>query len=120
MSENIKEIDDNGFEQDVLQSQTPVLVDFWAPWCGPCKAVAPLVDELAGEYSGKMDFAKLNIDDNPETPAKYGIKSIPTIAIFKDGKPFEMITGLTSRNKLEDAIKSVLGGASATQPFIVQ
>jgi thioredoxin 1 len=120
MSEHIKEIDDQGFNHDVLQSEKPVLVDFWAPWCGPCKALGPLVEALSIQDNDRMDFTKFNIDDNPITPGKYGIKAIPTIAIFKSGQPMEMITGLTSRSKLEKAIKGVIEGVPAKQPFIVQ
>lgn len=119
MSENIKEIDDQTFDSDVLESEKPVLVDFWAPWCGPCKAIGPLVDALAAEFGDQMDFAKLNIDSNPLTPGKYGIKAIPTIAIFKDGQPVEMITGLTSRSKLEASVKDAIAGAPAKNPFVV-
>lgn len=120
MSEHIKEIDDQGFDHEVLQSEKPVMVDFWAPWCGPCKALGPLVEDLSIQYNDYMDFTKFNIDDNPVTPEKYGIKAIPTIAIFKDGRPMEMITGLTSRSKLEETIKGVIQGTPAKQPFIVQ
>jgi thioredoxin 1 len=120
MTEILKEIDDNGFENNVLQSKTPVLVDFWAPWCGPCKALGPIVEALAVQYGDKMNFVKLNIDSNPVTPGRYGIKAIPTIAICKDGVPVEMITGLTSRGRLEESIKGVLEGNPAAQPFIVQ
>jgi thioredoxin 1 len=120
MSEQVREIDDEGFNGEVLESERPVLVDFWAPWCGPCKALGPLVESLAVQYSGDMEFAKFNIDDNPVTPGKYGIKAIPTIAIFKEGRPMEMITGLTSRGKLEEAIKGVINGTGAKAPFVVQ
>jgi thioredoxin 1 len=120
MAEHLKEIDDNGFEDHVLRSQAPALVDFWAPWCSPCRALGPIVEDLAAQYGDKMNFAKLNIDNNPATPTRFGIKAIPTIAIFKGGRPVEMITGLTSRGRLEKSIKDVLEGVSAAQPFIVQ
>ena len=113
MTAFIKEINDHGFKPEVLESDRPVLVDFWAPWCGPCKAIAPLVDALAAEYGGRMKFTKINIDDNPLTPGKYGIKAIPTIAIFRNGRPLEMITGLTSRGRLETSIKDILKGVAA-------
>ncbi len=119
MSDLIQEISDNTFSEDVLKSESAVLVDFWAPWCGPCKALGPVVESLAEAYSDKMTFAKFNIDESPETPAQYGIKAIPTIAIFKDGKPAEMITGLTSRSKLEGSIQNVLEGKATAAPFIV-
>jgi thioredoxin 1 len=105
MSDHIQEINDNNFAQDVLKSESAVLVDFWAPWCGPCKALGPMVESLAQAYQGKMSFAKFDIDQSPETPARYGIKAIPTIAIFKDGEPVEMMTGLTSHNQIEKSIK---------------
>ena len=85
MSEQIVYLSDDSFEDEVLKSDQPVLVDYWAEWCGPCKMIAPILDEIAGEYAGKLKIAKLNIDDNPETPPKYGIRGIPTLMLFKAG-----------------------------------
>jgi thioredoxin 1 len=119
MSEVVKQINDQEFAQMMSESQKPILVDFWAPWCGPCKAIAPMVEDLAAAFDGRVEFAKINVDENPVTQAKLGIRAIPTIAIFKDGKPFELIVGLTTRGKLEKAISGVLEGAQPVQPFLV-
>jgi thioredoxin 1 len=108
MAENVLEIDDARFEAEVLQEQTPVLVDFWAPWCGPCRAIGPVVDELAGKFGDKMKFKKCNVDDNPLTPSKYGIRSIPTLIFFKDGNVFNQVVGVVAKSKLEEMINSVL------------
>lgn len=86
MSEHIVNVTDDSFDKDVLSSDTPVLVDYWAEWCGPCKMIAPVIDQLADEYNGKLKVAKLNIDENPNTPPKYGIRGIPTLMLFKGGE----------------------------------
>jgi len=101
---NIMEVSDSNFEQEVLQSDLPVLVDFWAPWCGPCRAIAPLVDELSGDYAGKLKEAKCNVDENPKTPSRYGIRAIPTLIIFKDGNMSEQITGAVAKSQISAAI----------------
>jgi thioredoxin 1 len=102
------EVTDNTFEQEVLQSTQPVLVDFWAVWCGPCKAVAPIVEELAGEYEGRLKVMKLDVDDNPRTAMAYGVQSIPTLLVFKDGKPAERIVGAVPKKVIADKLQSVV------------
>jgi thioredoxin 1 len=108
MAENIIEIDDDSFESAVLKAEKPVMVDFWAPWCGPCRAIAPIVDELQGTYGDRMGFVKVNVDENPLTPSKYGIKAIPTLIFFKNGEVAEQITGMVAKGKLEETIKGVV------------
>lgn len=108
MAEGVMDIDDNGFEAEVLKSDIPVLVDFWAPWCGPCKAIAPTVEQLAKDFGGKIKFAKCNVDDNPVTPAKYGIRAIPTLIFFKGGEVADQITGMVAKAKLEEAINKLI------------
>jgi thioredoxin 1 len=108
MAENIIEIDDDSFEKIVLKSDKPVMVDFWAPWCGPCKAIAPTIDALEKEFGDKMSFVKVNVDDNPISPSKYGVQAIPTLIFFKNGEIAEQITGMVAKQKLEETIKSVL------------
>ncbi len=106
MSENIMHVTDESFEQDVLGSDSPVLVDYWAEWCGPCKAIAPILDEIAAEYDGKLRIAKLNIDDNPGTPPKYGIRGIPTLMLFKGGNVEATKVGTVSKSQLAAFIDS--------------
>ena len=107
MSENIVTIDDDSFDVEVLQSDKPVMVDFWAPWCGPCKAIGPVVDELATTYGDKIKFTKCNVDDNPVSQGKFNVRAIPTLIFFKDGKVVEQITGMVAKQKLEEAINKV-------------
>ncbi|MGD8369754.1 MAG: thioredoxin [Desulfobacterales bacterium] len=108
MAEGILEISDGSFDAEVLKSETPVLVDFWAPWCGPCRAIAPVIEELVASYGEQVKFAKCNVDDNPVTPGKYGIRAIPTLILFKGGEVADQITGIVAKSKLEDAIKGVI------------
>src|SRR5689334_21476867 len=104
----IVEVTDANFDQDVLKSDKPVLVAFWAAWCGPCRAIAPIVEELATEYKGKVKVAKLNIDDHQEVPQKYGIRSIPTLLVFKGGRVVDMIVGAVPKAKLVESLKKAL------------
>jgi len=105
----ITEVSDANFEAEVIQANLPVLVDFWAPWCGPCKAIAPIVEELATEYDGKLKVAKLNVDNNPGTASRYGVRGIPTLLILKGGTVKEQLVGAVPKTKLVQAIGNVLG-----------
>lgn len=107
-SDAILHVTDASFAADVLNSDVPVLVDFWAPWCGPCKMIAPVLDELAGQYAGKIKIAKVNVDDHKETPAKFNIRGIPTLIIFKGGNVEATKVGALSRTQLVDFIDSVV------------
>ena len=100
MSDNIVYLTDDSFQNEVLESPDPVLVDYWAEWCGPCKMIAPILNEIAAEYQGKIKVAKLNIDDNPQTPPKYGIRGIPTLMLFKDGNVEATKVGALSKSQL--------------------
>ena len=101
-------IEDANFAKVVLQAKTPVLVDFWAPWCGPCRMVAPVVDELAKEYDGRVSFGKVNVDDSPKIASQYGIMSIPTLILFKDGKPVSNIIGFRPKDELKQNLEAAL------------
>ena len=107
-SELIKHVSDSSFEADVLKSEQPVLVDFWAEWCGPCKSIAPALDELAGTYDGKLTIAKVNVDDNQNIPAKYGIRGIPTLMVFKNGQLAATKGGALSKAQLAQFIDQQL------------
>jgi len=106
VSDKIIHITDDTFEQEVLQSQTPVLVDYWAEWCGPCKMIAPALDQIASEYAGRLKVAKLNIDENQSTPPKYGIRGIPTLMLFKNGNLEATKVGALSKSQLAAFIDS--------------
>jgi len=107
MSGKIIEVTDANFEEEILKSTVPVLVDFWAPWCGPCKSIAPVIEELAADYGDKVKFAKLNVDDNPKTPSKYDVRGIPNLVIFKSGELVEQIVGAVPKDQLVEAIDKV-------------
>lgn len=106
-SEKVIEVSDSEFETKVASAQ-PILVDFWAPWCGPCKAIGPVVEALAEEYDGKVTIMKMNVDDNPATPGKFGIRAIPTLILFKNGEVVDQITGAVGKSQLVDLINKAL------------
>ena len=108
MNEHIKHVTDATFDNDVLKAGTPVLVDYWAEWCGPCKMIAPILDDVAKSYAGKLTVAKLDIDANPGVPAKYGIRGIPTLILFKSGKPHAQKVGALSKSQLAAFVDSNL------------
>ena len=105
---NIEEIGENAFQSEVLESDILVLVDFWAPWCGPCRTIAPTVEEIAKKFSGKIKVAKMNVDENRATPGNYGIMSIPTLIIFKNGEIVERIVGVVPQSRLEEVVQKAL------------
>jgi thioredoxin 1 len=105
---NVLEISDQTFDQEVLRAETPVLIDFWAPWCGPCKAIAPVVEEVAGTYAGRLKVVKMNVDENPQTPSRYGVRGIPNLILFKRGQVADQIVGAVPKAHLVKAIDSAL------------
>ena len=107
-SENVIAFTDANFDREVLQSTTPVLVDFWATWCAPCKAIAPLIDTIADEYVGKVKVGKVNVDENQATPGKYGVRGIPTIILFKDGAVLEQVVGAVPKSQIDALIAKAL------------
>jgi thioredoxin 1 len=104
----ITQVGDDNFEAEVLRSGLPVLIDFWAPWCGPCKSIAPIIEELAREYEGRLKVAKLNVDENPATPSRYGVRGIPNLIILKGGAVKEQLVGAVPKSRLVDAIERAL------------
>ena len=106
--EKLVQLSDANFEAEILQSGTPALVDFWAPWCGPCKVVGPVVAEIAEEYKDQLKVAQMNVDDNPSTPGKYGIRGIPTLIVFKGGEVVDQIVGAVPKGSIEALIKKAL------------
>ncbi|MEZ0329334.1 MAG: thioredoxin [Dissulfuribacterales bacterium] len=107
-SEKVIHVTDSDFDTIVMKSSIPVLVDFWAAWCGPCRAIAPVIDMLADEYDGKAKICKMNVDENPSTPGKFGIRAIPTMIIFKDGKVMDQITGAVGKAAIDTALNRVI------------
>ena len=107
-SESIVELSDSSFESEVINSEKPVLVDFWAPWCGPCRALAPVIEEISTDFVDKLKVGKVNVDDNPEISMKFGIRSIPTLMVFKDGEVLEQIIGAVPKSEIERALEKVI------------
>jgi thioredoxin 1 len=107
-SDKVTHVTDSNFETEVMKSSTPVLIDFWAPWCGPCKAIAPIVEELADDYAGRLKVVKVNIDDNPMTPARFGVRGIPNLIIVKGGQVKEQIVGAVPKQHLVRAVDSAI------------
>ncbi len=108
MAKNVVDVGDKEFDQEILKSEVPVLVDFWAPWCGPCKSIAPVLEELATEYGARLKIAKINVDDNKEYAMKYNVRGIPNLILFKNGECQEQIVGVVAKQELINAIERVV------------
>ncbi len=106
--QNLLAVTDDTFQKEILESAEPVFVDFWASWCGPCRMIGPIFEELSNQYAGKVKFAKVNVDENPKAPANYGVRGIPTLILFKQGKVFEQVVGAVPKNQLENVLKKAL------------
>jgi thioredoxin 1 len=107
-SDKVTHVTDANFEQEVMKAPTTVLIDFWAPWCGPCKAIGPIVDELAGEYAGRLKVVKMNVDDNPQTPSRFGVRGIPNLLIVRDGQVKDQIIGAVPKAQLVRAVDTAI------------
>ena len=105
MAENIVDVTDSNFESVVLNSDIPTLVDFWATWCAPCRAITPIIEEMAEQYSGKVKIVKMNVDENPSTPGRYGVRGIPTLILFKDGKVVDQVVGAVPKKQIQELIE---------------
>ncbi len=111
MADAIRAVSDSEFEKEVLKAEKPTLVDFWASWCAPCRAIAPVVEELAQQYSGNVQFLKLNVDENQETPVRYGVRGIPTLILFKGGQVLDQVVGAVPKKDLENLVKKALSAS---------
>ncbi|EAT16914.1 thioredoxin TrxA [Desulfuromonas acetoxidans] len=107
-NDNVVQFTDDNFDAEVLKADQPVLVDFWATWCAPCKAIAPVIDELANQFSGQVKIGKVNVDENPNTPGQYGVRGIPTLVLFKNGEVVDQLVGAIPKNQLEEFINKAL------------
>ncbi len=108
MSEDVINVADSNFDEVVLKSETPALVDFWASWCAPCRAIAPIVEEMATQYKGRVRVTKMNVDENPSTPGRYGVRGIPTLILFKDGKVVDQLVGAVPKNQIKELVEKAL------------